>query len=262
MLELKDLRVAYGHTQAVDGIGLTVGPGEAVALLGANGAGKTSTLRAISRLLPSDGELTFDGADVSRLAPEELARRGLVHVPEGRRVFASLTVHDNLLVGRTAQARRDALFSPDDVYDLFPALVPLRKRHGWALSGGEQQMVAIGRGLLASPRLLMLDEPSLGLAPIVVKAVYQALAEIKQRVSILLVEQNATLALTLCDRGYVLLSGRVVLSGAAAELGDREALLDSYLGHGGGAAGDSDDGTTEGDHRTVADPDAADATTR
>ncbi|MEO3855855.1 ABC transporter ATP-binding protein [Acrocarpospora sp. B8E8] len=257
MLEAKDLRVSYGLTQAVDGIDLAVGAGEAVALLGANGAGKTSTLRALSRLIQGGGTLRFDGADVTGLAPEELARRGLVHVPEGRRIFTTLTVNDNLLVGGTAQAGRPRQFSLDDVYELFPALALLRKRHGWALSGGEQQMVAIGRALLASPRLLILDEPSLGLAPIVVKTVYQALAEVKQRISILLVEQNASLALGLCDRAYVLLSGQVVLQGAASELGDREVLLDSYLGHG-----------TEKEDRDVAEDqavehrNAADAATR
>ncbi len=232
MLQVTSLGVSYGSTRAVDAVDLTVGKGEAVALLGANGAGKTSTLRAISRLIESGGTIRFDGEDVTRLAPEELARRGLVHVPEGRHVFASLTVHDNLLVGRTSRAGRPSLFTADAVYDLFPAIAPLRKRYGWALSGGEQQMVAIGRALMSSPRLLMLDEPSLGLAPIVVKAVYQALADITSELPVLLVEQNAAVALSLCGRAYVLLSGQCVLRGTAAELGDREALLDSYLGHG------------------------------
>jgi branched-chain amino acid transport system ATP-binding protein len=231
MLEVTSLGVSYGSTRAVDAVDLSVARGEAVALLGANGAGKTSTLRGISRLIPADGTIRFDGADVTRLAPEELARRGLVHVPEGRHVFGTLTVHDNLMVGRTARGRRPSLFTAESVYDLFPAISPLRRRYGWALSGGEQQMVAIGRALLSSPRLLMLDEPSLGLAPIVVKAVYKALAEIKSEVPVLLVEQNAAVALDLCDRGYVLLSGRRVLDGSAAELGDRQTLLDSYLGH-------------------------------
>jgi branched-chain amino acid transport system ATP-binding protein len=232
MLEVSSLGVSYGSSRAVDGVDLTVGRGEAVALLGANGAGKTSTLRAISRLIPSGGTIRFDGGDVTKLAPEELARRGLVHVPEGRRVFANLTVHDNLLVGKSSRAGRTPLFTIGAVYDLFPAIAQLRKRYGWALSGGEQQMVAIGRALMSSPRLLMLDEPSLGLAPIVVKAVYRALAEIKSEMPVLLVEQNSAVALSLCDRGYVLASGQCVLHGTTAELGDRQALLDSYLGHG------------------------------
>jgi branched-chain amino acid transport system ATP-binding protein len=231
MLEVKSLGVSYGSTRAVDGLDLNVGPGEAAALLGANGAGKTSTLRALSRLIPSDGTILFDGVDVTKLAPEELARRGLVHVPEGRHVFATLSVHENLLVGQTSRSKRKPLFTTDTVYDLFPALAPLRKRTGWQLSGGEQQMVAIGRALLSAPRLLMLDEPSLGLAPILVRSVYQALKKIKSELPMLLVEQNAALALDLCDRGYVLLSGKCVLQGTAGQLSDREALITSYLGH-------------------------------
>ena len=235
MLEVNGLGVSYGSTRALDGFHLRVQAGEAVALLGANGAGKTSTLRAISRLVHSDGTVQFDGSDVTKLSTEELSRRGLVHVPEGRHVFASLTVQDNLLVGQTARGKRKALFTTEAIYDLFPTLSPLRKRYGWALSGGEQQMVAIGRALLSSPKLLMLDEPSLGLAPIVVKAVYKALSEIKAEMAILLVEQNAAVALNLCERGYVLLTGRLVLEGTAADLGNREALMDSYLGHSGDA---------------------------
>jgi branched-chain amino acid transport system ATP-binding protein len=150
-------------------------------------------------------------------------------VPEGRRLFATLTAEENLLVGKTGAAGRASEFELDDVYDLFPNLKTLRKRRGWALSGGEQQMVAIGRGLLAAPRLLLLDEPSLGLAPVVVAAVYRALSEIRHRVSLLVVEQNAHLALGLCDRAYVLAAGRVVMDGPAAALADREKLLSSYL---------------------------------
>jgi branched-chain amino acid transport system ATP-binding protein len=232
MLEVQGLGVSYGSTRAVDAFDLTVGPGQSVALLGANGAGKTSTLRAISRLIQVEGTVTFAGQDVTRLAPEDLARRGLVHVPEGRHVFPSLTVHENLLVGQTSRGSRKTLFTTDSIYELFPAIGALRKRYGWALSGGEQQMVAIGRALMSSPRLLMLDEPWRGRAPIITRAVYSALGDIKSEMSILLVEQNAALALSLCDRGYVLMSGRCVLSGSAAELSDRQALLDSYLGHG------------------------------
>jgi branched-chain amino acid transport system ATP-binding protein len=189
-------------------------------------------LRAVSRLVPSQGTITFDGADVSKTAPENLAARGLIHVPEGRHVFSALTVHENLQVGQTARSGRKPVFELADVYELFPPLKSLRKRIGWALSGGEQQMVAIGRALMSAPRLLMLDEPSLGLAPIVVKAVYQALAKVKDEMPILLVEQNAAVALSLCDRGYVLLSGEVALKGTADDLSDRDAMLDSYLGHG------------------------------
>jgi len=232
MLEVTSLGVSYAATRAVDDFTFKVESGEAVALLGANGAGKTSTLRAVSRLIPSDGTVRFDSADVTKLPPQELARRGLVHVPEGRHVFATLTTNDNLLVGQTARNKRKPLFTVDAVYDLFPALVPLRKSYGWSLSGGEQQMVVIGRALLSAPKLIMLDEPSLGLAPIVVKAVYRALRQIKSEVAVLLVEQNASLALSLCDRGHVLLSGRQMLVGSSSELSNREALMDSYLGHG------------------------------
>jgi branched-chain amino acid transport system ATP-binding protein len=232
MLEVRGLGVSYGATRAVDSFDLEVASGEAVALLGANGAGKTSTLRALSRLIDADGTIAFLGQNVSRTPPEELARRGLVHVPEGRHVFPTLTVDENLMVGETGRNKRKPLFTKDAVYDLFRPLAGLRKRYGWSLSGGEQQMVAIGRALMASPQLLMLDEPSLGLAPIVTRGVYGALAEVKDEMSMLVVEQNAGAALRLCDRGYVLLSGRCVLSDSAAHLGDREALLDSYLGHG------------------------------
>jgi branched-chain amino acid transport system ATP-binding protein len=230
MLELQGLRVNYGTTVAVSALDLTVPDSAATALLGANGAGKTSALRAISRIIPSKGRIVFDGRDISRTAPEAVARRGLVHVPEGRRVFGTLSVHENLQVGATARGKRPAGFGLSDVYDLFPALRNLRHRRAWSLSGGEQQMVAIGRGLMASPLMLLLDEPSLGLAPNVVQAVYTALSQVKGRLPMLVVEQNATLGLELCDRGYVLVSGELVLEGSAQELSSRDALLESYLG--------------------------------
>ncbi|MFO7279706.1 MAG: ABC transporter ATP-binding protein [Thermoanaerobacterales bacterium] len=230
MLEVRDLRVTYGTTVAVDGVDLDVGGGEIVALLGPNGAGKTSTLRAISRVVPATGTITFDGEPVGALRPEAVARRGLVHVPEGRHVFPNLSVHENLLVGRSARDGRPSAFEVDDVYDLFPELVPLRSRAGWALSGGEQQMVAIGRGLLAAPRLLLLDEPSLGLAPTVVDRVYAVLTEVAGRVPLLLVEQDTERALRLAARAYVMAAGRVALSGPAGEVAGRDELVASYLG--------------------------------
>jgi branched-chain amino acid transport system ATP-binding protein len=230
MLELQGLRVNYGTTVAVSDLDLTVPKSSATALLGANGAGKTSTLRAISRIVLSKGRIIFDGVDISRTAPEAVARRGLVHVPEGRRVFGPLTVHENLQVGATARGKHQGIFGLSDVYDLFPALSRLRRRRAWALSGGEQQMLAIGRALMASPRLLLLDEPSLGLAPNIVQTVYSALAQVKGRLPLLVVEQNAALGLELCDRGYVLVSGELVLQGSAQELSSRDALLESYLG--------------------------------
>jgi branched-chain amino acid transport system ATP-binding protein len=228
-LTVRGLHVAYGTVLAVKGIDLDVRRNETVALLGANGAGKTSTLRAISRLVPSGGEVRFFGQDIARLSPDAVARLGVIHVPEGRRLFPPLSSEENLQIGLTARQGRRAIFTIDDVYDLFPPLRPLRRRPAWALSGGEQQMVAIGRALVASPQLLLLDEPSLGLAPLVVTAVYQALASIAQRVPILLVEQNAHLALEISTRAYVLAVGRITRSGAGDELGDPEQLLESYL---------------------------------
>jgi len=230
VLEVEDLAVHYGAVAAVSGVSLSVADGEAVALLGPNGAGKTSTLSAISHLVPCSGSVTFDGQRIDKMRVESIARIGLCHVPEGRRVFPSLTVNENLQVATSARAGRAPLFSIDDVYDLFPPLVGLTGRAGWALSGGEQQMVAIGRALVGSPRMLLLDEPSLGLAPIVVDAVFGALAQVRSQVPVLLVEQNTDLALDLCDRAYVLAEGRVVLSGSSADLRDDQALVDSYLG--------------------------------
>jgi branched-chain amino acid transport system ATP-binding protein len=229
MLTITDLEVRYGAVEAVRGLSVTVGDGDVVALLGPNGAGKTSTLRASTALVRYGGSISFEGTEVAKLGPEGCAKRGLIHVPEGRHVFPTLSVHENLQVGTTARRGRDG-YSFDDVYDLFPALGQLRGRNGWALSGGEQQMVAIGRALVAAPRLLLLDEPSLGLAPIVVKAVFAALRNIRGRTPILIVEQNTTQALQLCDRASALVSGRIVMSGNAAEMNDRSALLDSYLG--------------------------------
>lgn len=230
MLEVRGLTVRYGTTVAVDGIDLDVGDGELVALLGPNGAGKTSTLQAISRVLRAEGSIRFDGADVTRLQPDSLARLGLIHVPEGRHVFPNLSVHENLLVGTTARAGRRG-YTIDEVYDLFPALRHLSDRAGWALSGGEQQMVAVGRALVAAPRLLLLDEPSLGLAPVIVQAVFTALAEVGRTTPMLLVEQNTGRALELCGRASVLVHGQIVTSGSSRDFADRAAMLATYLGH-------------------------------
>jgi branched-chain amino acid transport system ATP-binding protein len=230
MLEVRNLAVAYGPVEAVRGIDLDVGAGEVVALIGPNGAGKTSTLRAISGLVPYRGTVRFDGLDCRQLRVEGAARRGLIHVPEGRRVMPTLSVHENLLVGTVARRRRQEGFSLDEVYDLFPALRPLRRRDGWALSGGEQQMVALGRALVAGPRLLLLDEPSLGLAPKLARTVFDALGQIATRTPMLLVEQNTVMAQKISTRAAVVVGGRVVLAGTAEELGDRAALVASYLG--------------------------------
>lgn len=231
MLDVQGLGIAYGAARVVQSLDISVGEGEVVALLGANGAGKTSTLRAISRLIPAEGSIVLEGRDLGRLMPDQVARLGLIHVPEGRRIIPTLTTHENLLIGLTARGdRTDVTYSVDDVYDLFPPLGALSQRDGWALSGGEQQMVAIGRALVASPRLLMLDEPSLGLAPVITKSLFATLAEIGRRTPILLVEQNTEMALGVCTRAVVLAEGAVVLQGTADELGGRQALLASILG--------------------------------
>jgi branched-chain amino acid transport system ATP-binding protein len=231
MLELRGVTIRYGTTEAVGGVDLDVRDQEAVALLGPNGAGKTSMLRAISQLVAYTGTIRFDGADLRGRTPTDVARMGLIHVPEGRRVFPTLTVHENLLSGLTAAAGRRGAHSIDDVYDLFPQLATIRNRDGYALSGGEQQMVAVGRALVGAPRLLLLDEPSLGLAPVMVDAVFGALDQIVGQTPILLVEQNTSVALRTCGRTYVLVTGRIQLSSSSADLADREALLASYLGH-------------------------------
>ena len=230
MLELGGVQVSYGAVEAVRGIDLQVRDGEVVALSGPNGAGKSSTLRAISSVVGFRGTIRFDGRDCRRVSTQGLARLGLIHVPEGRHVFTTLSVHENLLVGTTARRRRPDGYSLDEVYDLFPALARLRKRLGGALSGGEQQMVAIGRALVAGPRLLLLDEPSLGLAPKITRSLFAALAEVASRTPLLLVEQNTVMALKLCTRAAVMVNGRLVLEGTADELTDRAALVASYLG--------------------------------
>lgn len=235
MLEVSELSVSYGPVRALDGVSLRLEAGEAVALLGANGAGKTSTLRAVTRLVSSRGSVRFDGDELPGSA-HRVARRGLIHVPEGRRLFGSLTVAENLGVGARAARRRDSSYSFDDVYDLFPALVDLKDRKAWTLSGGEQQMVAVGRALLAAPRMLLLDEPSLGLSPRLTEIVFKALAQITSRTALLVVEQNAAMALDICTRGYVLFQGKIVLAADRAVLSDRERLLAAYRG---GLAGDA-----------------------
>jgi branched-chain amino acid transport system ATP-binding protein len=229
-LEIRGLEVAYGPVRAVRGIDVDVNMGEVVALIGPNGAGKTSTLRAVSGLVPYQGSVVFDGTDCSKASIEQLARMGVIHVPEGRHVFPSLNVHENFQVGAIAGGGRREGFSIDDVYDLFPPLQPLRKRDGWALSGGEQQMVAIGRALVAKPRILLLDEPSLGLSPKFTQAVYGALSQVSDRIPMLLVEQNTVMALKHCTRAAVMVGGTLVLEGTAEDLADREALVASYLG--------------------------------
>ncbi|HLO35650.1 MAG TPA: ABC transporter ATP-binding protein [Candidatus Deferrimicrobium sp.] len=236
MLELADVHVRYGNIRALQGVSLRVDQGELVALIGSNGAGKTTTLRAISGLLrPTQGTITFEGADIANAATDRIVGLGISHCPEGRRIFGSLTVAENLRLG--AVSRSDAAAVAADleaVFQLFPLLKERLRQAGGTLSGGEQQMLAIGRALMSRPRLLLLDEPSLGLAPLIVEHVFATIAELKrQGRTILLVEQNVHQALDIADRAYVLETGRTTLEGPAGVLRHDPKVEQSYLGVGG-----------------------------
>jgi branched-chain amino acid transport system ATP-binding protein len=233
LLEISRLSVAYGGIHAVRELSLEVASGEMVCLIGANGAGKTTTLKAISGLLaPQGGSVHFDGRSITRLPAHEVARRGLALVPEGRGVFPRMSVVENLMMG--AYARRDHAAIArdlDEVHTLLPRLTERRAQLAGLLSGGEQQMLVLGRAMMARPRLLLLDEPSMGLAPLMVQAVFDIIRRIAANgVAVLLIEQNAHLALKTCARGYVLENGAVTLSGAAAELSANPAVRQAYLG--------------------------------
>ena len=233
MLEVFDLQVSYGAIKALDGISFAVPRGRIVTLLGANGSGKTTTLRAITGLAaPGGGRIVFEGRELQRLPTHEIIRAGIALVPEGRRVFANLTTYENLLLG--AYFRRDQSALARDlalIYDTFPRLAERRTQMAGTLSGGEQQMLAVGRALMSRPRLLLLDEPSLGLAPLLVKEVFHIITLLNQRgVTILLVEQNAAAALRIAHHGYVLETGRVVLAGSGSELLANPQLQHAYLG--------------------------------
>jgi branched-chain amino acid transport system ATP-binding protein len=232
LLNLTDVHTYYGHIHALQGISIEVRAGEIVTLIGANGAGKTTTLKTISGVLhPRSGTVTFEGADISRTPAHTLVRHGIGHAPEGRRIFSRLTVLENLQMG--AFTRPQAEMKPDmeHVFELFPRLKERVSQRGGSLSGGEQQMLAIGRALMARPRVLLLDEPSLGLSPILVQQIFAIIAEINSRgTTILLVEQNALQALSIADRGYVLQTGTVVLSGPADEMRSNEMVRKAYLG--------------------------------
>jgi len=234
MLEIAQLSVSYGPIRALADVSLRVGPGEIVALLGANGAGKTTTLGAISGLLrPQAGSITFDGAAIGGLAVERIVRLGIAHCPEGRRVFPGLTVMENLRAGGAIHpARTDFSADLDLIFTLFPRLAERRKQRGWSLSGGEQQMLAVGRALMSRPKLLLLDEPSLGLAPLLVEQMFAAISQLNREtgLAILLVEQNAALALDVAHRAYVLETGSVRLSGPAADLAADPRIREAYFG--------------------------------
>jgi branched-chain amino acid transport system ATP-binding protein len=231
MLQLQNLVVARGHVAVLKGIDLEVDQGEIVALMGSNGVGKTTTLRTVSGLLRvRDGSIMFDGQSIIRLSPAAIVKRGIAHVPEGRQIFPALTVRENLEMGGYVRAR-DWKRELDSVLELFPMLSRDLERGAGSLSGGQQQMLAIGRALMSRPSLLMLDEPSIGLAPLVVQAVADALTEIGRRnAAVLLVEQNVGMALGIATRGYVMAAGTIVLKGSAEELRDNAAVRQAYLG--------------------------------
>lgn len=231
LLRIEDLKVNYGGIEAVKGISLSVEEGQIVTLIGANGAGKSTTLRTISGLVkPRSGKLTFCGEDITGMDPTNIVKRGITMAPEGRRIFPDMTVKENLRIG--AYLRSDDL--TDDlnmVYDLFPRLREREWQLGGTLSGGEQQMLAVGRALMAKPKLMMLDEPSLGLAPLVVKSIFDILREInRQGVTILLIEQNANMALQVAHSAYVLETGNITMAGTGAELLADERIKEAYLG--------------------------------
>jgi branched-chain amino acid transport system ATP-binding protein len=233
LLDVRDLRVAYGKIEAVKGVSLCVEPGQVVTLIGGNGAGKTTTLRTISGLLrPVEGTILFEGEPIEGVPAHRIVEMGIAHSPEGRRIFPRMTVAENLELG--AFTRADGVEVQQDkarIFELFPVLAERRGQAAGTLSGGEQQMLAMGRALMSKPRLMMLDEPSMGLSPIMMERIFSTVRELKdQGVTILLVEQNAQAALGLADYGYVIETGRIVLAGSGPELASNEEVRKAYLG--------------------------------
>jgi branched-chain amino acid transport system ATP-binding protein len=232
VLEVTDLHVYYGEIHALKGISFRVGQGEIVTLLGNNGAGKTTTLRTLSGLLaPRGGDVQFEGSSLLGIAPHDVVQKGITHVPEGRRIFNRLSVVENLEMGAYTRGDSAVAQDMDHVFTTFPRLKERRTQVAGTLSGGEQQMLAIGRALMARPRLLLLDEPSMGLAPVLVEQIFETVLAInREGVTILLVEQNAAMALSIAERGYVLETGRLPLEGGARELADNPEVRRAYLG--------------------------------
>lgn len=235
MLKVEGIETWYGAIQALKGVSIEVNDGEVVALLGANGAGKSTTIKTITGLLkPAKGRIEFMDQDITKKEVEDIAEMGIACVPEGRRIFPGLTVMDNLVLGTTPRkgvSKAEIAIDLDRVFTLFPILKEFKDRLGWQLSGGQLQMLAIGRALMSKPKLLLMDEPSLGLAPVLVQEVFRTILEIKQAgTPILLVEQNARMALLVADRGYVLETGKVMLTDTAANLLSNEQMKASYLG--------------------------------
>jgi branched-chain amino acid transport system ATP-binding protein len=234
LLELEDVRARYGPVQALHGVSLTVGEGEAVAVLGANGAGKTTTLRAVSGTVRRSGRIVFAGRNIARRAPEAVARTGIAHVPEGRGTLTELSVRENLRIGAYVRRDRNAVAEDERrVLGYFPQLADRGRQRAGTLSGGEQQMLALARALMLRPRLLLLDEPSLGLAPLVVAEIFRIVRELNEEegLAVLVVEQNAALALEASSRAYVLEVGRVAVEGPSADLRRDESVRRSYLGY-------------------------------
>ena len=234
LLELEDVRARYGPVQALHGVSLTVGEGEAVAVLGANGAGKTTTLRAVSGTVRRSGRIVFAGRNISRRAPEVVARTGIAHVPEGRGTLTELSVRENLRIGAYVRRDRNAVAEDERrVLGYFPQLADRGRQRAGTLSGGEQQMLALARALMLRPRLLLLDEPSLGLAPLVVAEIFRIVRELNEEegLAVLVVEQNAALALEASSRAYVLEVGRVAVEGSSADLRRDDSVRKSYLGY-------------------------------
>ena len=233
ILQLAGVHAAYGMVRVLHGIDLEVREGEVVVVLGANGAGKTTTMRAICGLVDTSGSIRLDGLEIVGKKSADVARLGVAHVPQGRGTFADLTVEDNLQVGAFVRKDKEIRSDIDRWYDTFPVLGERRQQQAGTLSGGEQQMLAVARALMGRPRLLLLDEPSLGLAPMIVQNVFRNLQSIREEfgTTMLVVEQNANLALGIADRGYVIEAGRIVLSGTADELGSDDAVRAAYLGY-------------------------------
>jgi branched-chain amino acid transport system ATP-binding protein len=235
LLDVQDLRVSYGAIQAVQGISFSVDEKEIVTLIGANGAGKSTTLKTISGLLrPKGGQILYNGKDLATVAPDQIVRMGIVHVPEGRRIFPTLTVRENLEMGAyTRNSKAEIAQSLDRVFSSFPRLRERLSQLGGTLSGGEQQMLAVGRAMMSRPKLLLLDEPSMGLSPILVEEIFRIIKEInEQGTAILLVEQNAFMALQVASRAYVLETGTIPLSGTPVELRENRRVMEAYLGGG------------------------------
>lgn len=234
MLEIKNLSVSYGAINALHGISLQIKDGDIVTLIGANGAGKTTTLKTISGLLKArSGEILYDGSNIANLKPHQIVKLGISHVPEGRMVFANLTVHENLMMGAYLQKDKGVVRAElDFVFGMFPRLKERESQVAGTLSGGEQQMLAISRALMSKPKFLMMDEPSLGIAPLLVKTIFEKIVEInrERRITILLVEQNANLALGISHYGYVLETGRIILQDSSAALRQNPQVKSAYLG--------------------------------